>query len=106
MTLNIIEIEGKKGLYINFGISKNYEDSGSCSYSREYEILPYDSLYEDELVVNTRTLSTYKLTGTHNTIKIREDKIPYELYGRTEFEGVEKLYIRRKKIEKVQEPTK
>lgn len=100
---NIVEVSKEsnknllcaEGLYINLGITKNYEDSGSCSYDREYMLYPYSSDLPDDLTINKRNTVKVRVRSVTNPVKDRFDKIPYKQYGRSEIDGVTLIMLRR-----------
>jgi len=95
-------------LYINLGISKNYEDVGSCSYDRYYELFPirnnapaevYTFTDQNVLEVHITGMSLPFISTEHIPYNIRMKKI--ETYVNGSLEETCKEYFLRQKQPKI-----
>lgn len=89
----VVEIQDREGLFVVVK-EKNYEDMGSCSYERDYWVIPYKSEIDD-MEVNLAEAELRKVRSTRLPIKEREDKKHYTQYGTSNIRGVEKVYFER-----------
>ncbi|MED1125283.1 hypothetical protein [Bacillus atrophaeus] len=64
--------------YVNLGISKNYEDIGSCSYDRTYRLFSIDSNVE-KIVGSEVDVRQVHVRETYLPFK-KTDWIPYNVY--------------------------
>jgi hypothetical protein len=89
----VVEIQDREGLFVVVK-EKNYEDMGSCSYERDYWIVPYQPEVDD-MEVNLAEAELRKVRSTRLPITVKEDKKPYTQYGTSHIRGVEKVYFER-----------
>jgi len=73
----VVTIEGKKGKYVVLDHKSN-EDYGSCSYDREFRIVPLEEI-AGKGEIDVTAGEVFKLRGTKFTVHVLEDEAPFEL---------------------------
>jgi hypothetical protein len=89
----VVEVEGREGLFVIVN-HKNYEDVGSCSYARDYAIVPYQAELDD-MKVNLADAQVLEIRSVKMPVKVREDKKAYTQYGTSLIRGVDTRYLER-----------
>ena len=91
----IVKIEDREGLFVVVDV-KSYEDLGSMSYERDYQIVEYKPELDDLEIDLSKTMK-YEVRGKSKLpIKVLENKMPYTQYGTSDIRGVKKVYFERK----------
>jgi hypothetical protein len=91
----VVEIEGMPGQYIIYSCV-DHENCGSCSYDRDYMLIPINALDGIEYFnPDNMKMIFYKLRGLKNTIKKVEGVAPFKLTKET------RVYVDRAKPKQI-----